>query len=421
MSKAPTRGDGAQSVSSAQARPTSVRSDDVALPPSGPLGDNLRPARASTFLPYLEGLRGLAALYVVFFHADYELSQYRAGSSAVLPFHARFMHYGHYSVAIFIVISGYVLSLPVLASSGLPGGTFAFLKRRARRLLPGYYAALVFAVPLALYNDTPGLSEPKTLAVQFAAHALLVHNLFSFTTYGLDGPLWSVALEIQIYVIFAFILVRVWGRFGVTPMVAVALALGLAPMFWGIAHHHSRSFAFGSFWYLGLFAFGSAAAWLSRNRRFARFPWLGIATAFGAAFIGLNYTTSALTSSESVLGALDLLLGLTTAALFVSIAQRNALGKRPLAARILAARPFVALGAFSYSVYLIHEPLLILATRLLARTNVSDAGIVALVYFVVIPLVVAVAYVFSLAFERPFISSFRRRAELRLLHPEAAR
>jgi peptidoglycan/LPS O-acetylase OafA/YrhL len=189
-------------------------------------------------------------------------------------------------------------------------------------------------------------------------------------------------------------------------------------MFWKIAHHHPQAFSFSRSWYLGLFAFGSAAAWLSRNRRFSRIPWLAIATALGAAFIGVLFATRARAPHLSV--RLDLLLGLATSTLFVSIAQRSALGRRSLVARILAARPCVALGVFSYSLYLINEPLLVLATRLLARTSVSDAGIVALVYLVVIPLILAVAYAFSLAFERPFISSFRRRAEQRLLHTEAA-
>src|SRR5665213_1519018 len=68
-------------------------------------------------------------------------------------------------------------------------------------------------------------------------------------------PMWSIALECQIYVVFALLLVPVWRRFGPWAQLAVALAIGLAPqlLFRG-------ALAYTAPWLLGLFAMGVVAA-----------------------------------------------------------------------------------------------------------------------------------------------------------------
>src|SRR5579871_2999498 len=93
-------------------------------------------------LPFLDGLRGLAAAYVVLHHAALEVPAVGLPRTAALV-HGLFRH-GHYAVAVFIVLSGFCLMRPVLRnpSHGLPGGFLAYVGRRARRILPAYYAAL---------------------------------------------------------------------------------------------------------------------------------------------------------------------------------------------------------------------------------------------------------------------------------------
>src|SRR5215203_1884331 len=94
-------------------------------------------------LAFLDGLRGLAASYVVLHHAALLVPPSGLTGPATV---ARFLlRHGHYAVAVFIVLSGYCLMLPVARDplGRLPGGTLAFFGRRARRILPPYYAALV--------------------------------------------------------------------------------------------------------------------------------------------------------------------------------------------------------------------------------------------------------------------------------------
>src|SRR5437660_75394 len=97
-------------------------------------------------LDFLDGIRGLAALYVALFHVSYARQS--------LPEPARhltdWLQFGHYAVGVFIVLSGYCLMLPVARSADgrLRGGVGSYLRRRAWRILPPYYAALVLALAL---------------------------------------------------------------------------------------------------------------------------------------------------------------------------------------------------------------------------------------------------------------------------------
>lgn len=95
-------------------------------------------------LDYLDGLRGLTALYVVLFHCRSEFTwQYADGGFSPLLWQmTAWMNFGHYAVVIFIVLSGYCLMLPVVRSQNktLAGGLRGYLKRRAWRTLPAITA-----------------------------------------------------------------------------------------------------------------------------------------------------------------------------------------------------------------------------------------------------------------------------------------
>ncbi|HEX6242340.1 MAG TPA: acyltransferase family protein, partial [Polyangiales bacterium] len=127
---------------------------------SSPLTAPLTQARAR--LSYLDGIRGLAATYVVLFHAV------ACFAPPDLPGWARVVRrvfaYGHEAVAVFIVLSGYSLMLPVVRASGrLNHGALGYLRRRARRILPPYYATLAYT--LALVAAVPALQEYGTRTI----------------------------------------------------------------------------------------------------------------------------------------------------------------------------------------------------------------------------------------------------------------
>lgn len=390
--------------------------------PTTDTNDDHRNVRTATsaplpFLPYLEGLRGLAALYVVLFHVRIRIEpQYAAFGPVVdlLPFRGQFLLYGHYAVGIFIVISGFVLTLPIAVRGSLVGGWRGFLKRRARRLLPAYYAALTLSVPFYLwraqYEGTP--HSALTVVGQYLAHVLLVHDLNQHTIWGINSPLWSVAVEVQIYVLFILVLLPLLLRRGLMTAIGAAFAIGYLPSIYAALRHVDSATADrASFWFLGLFALGSAAALVAYDAsdRYARirtgFPWKTLALSSGIAFLVLLVRLPP-NDPAGIGSLLDVLLGISAASGFLAIANDQRAGRRSLVATILGWRPFVVLGTFSYSLYLIHDPLVLPAMHYLAL--VPPALRLTLAFGVVVPGIVGLAYLFARMFEFPFVSATRR-------------
>jgi len=99
---------------------------------------------ARTYFPELESLRGWAILFVLFYHLDTAIRE--ALSADALP-PIGFVRAGHAGVGLFFVLSGFLLSLPFLteAAGGRRVDRRRYVIRRAIRILPLYYAAVVAA------------------------------------------------------------------------------------------------------------------------------------------------------------------------------------------------------------------------------------------------------------------------------------
>ena len=363
-----------------------------------------------TYFPHVEGLRGVAALYVFLYHIwQSGVSHAGATLGVLLPWTLPWLQFGHYAVSVFIVISGYCLGLPVALRRDGRFDVAKFARRRVRRLGPAYVAALVLSlIPFFAIIALRGQHVPLShVAIALAAHLALVHNLVPALAEYLNGPMWSIALEVQIYVVFALLLVPVWRRFGPWAQLAVALVLGLAPQ---LLLHGALAYTIP--WLLGLFGMGFAAAHVT-----ARTPvlppylrWIALAAGVAACAAVLPLGDRA---ADGALWPADLVAGAAVALLFVSAGGAY----RPLTARLLALRPVVTLGTFSYSLYLIHGPLVLLTAAALARYHAGTA-LSAAAYAVLVPAVVALAYGFYRAFERPFLSPEFRAAIER--HPTEA-
>src|SRR4051794_4018005 len=93
---------------------------------------------------WLDGVRGCAAVYVMLHHiwlAAYPHFPVNSG-----PWYLGWLLYGHLGVAVFIVVSGFSLTLqPTRHGMRLPGGARGFGRRRAWRILPAYWAALAYS------------------------------------------------------------------------------------------------------------------------------------------------------------------------------------------------------------------------------------------------------------------------------------
>lgn len=381
------------------------------------------PALASGFVEHVDGIRAVAALYVACSHAFLlTLDSQRAVLPGLLLKLTDWLGDGELGVAAFIVVSGYCLMLPVLRTPDwtFSGGFKRFIARRARRIVPPYYAALVISIALYVFSEHV---VGRHVALQkfvphILAHLALVHNLFSAGgAHYFNAALWSVALEWQIYFMFGLALLPLARRIGVFATMLLATGLGIVPRFFlhGVLDWTAP-------WFVGLFVAGMGAAAVAHSPRL-RFRELATRIPFGTAVAGAGAVTlgillfqttenrEALKVFEDLAAGIAVALGLAAVGVGLAASSRTAVR----VAALLSAKPLVFVGAFSYSLYLVHWPLVVAAVALMQRAGVAAPLQFALALGVVIPATVVFAYGFYLVAERPFVSTFRRAATQREL------
>jgi peptidoglycan/LPS O-acetylase OafA/YrhL len=154
-------------------------------------------------LAYLDGLRAVCALFVVAYHA-YLAVFIQSSPTGIITLVSHPTSYGHLAVPIFIVISGFCLMLPIITNDGvLRGGARQFFYKRARRILPPYYSAMILFI-LGRY-----FIERETILINdIITHSLLIHNFFPeyIRSKSVNPSFWSIAIEWQIYFLFPILL-----------------------------------------------------------------------------------------------------------------------------------------------------------------------------------------------------------------------
>ncbi len=375
----------------------------------------IAPVRPPAFLPrppaaspagrrsFLDGVRGLAALWVVLSHVWIIPCGLGARTNWLGPL-ANWTLYSHFAVDLFLVVSGFCLVLPVARGGRLAGGAGGFFGRRARRILPPFYAALGFSILAFLVIQAVSRKPVAVDWAAVAANALLVQDILPDLN-TLNGPFWSIAVEWRIYFLFP---AAVWllTRHGKRAVLGAALALGAALT--GVVLRFFPDMSLACPWYLLLFALGLCAGWLSAHR-----PRRGealLCLAAGAASLGLllavarrhPITVYGGADFGAYLPILDPLAGIAAAAALLWVSRK------PRRALLLSWGPLVRLGEGAYSLYLIHLPCLLLLNALVTRWEPGWRQPLPHVYALLggLPLVFGAARLFYLAFEQPFL---RRR------------
>lgn len=374
------------------------------------------PVRATPHLGYLDSLRALAAIYVVIHHAIiYIWPPWSAPAhSMVVRAAIDFFYFGRCAVAVFIVLSGYCLALPVFGGDGsIRGGVVGFLRRRARRLLPPYYAALILSI---LFIALTGTARTETLWddstrwswAGLAAHLAVVQDFFGRWSFGqFNYVLWSVAVEWHIYFFFPLLLL-LWRT--KRPALAVGLAVtGISVVAWPL---RTTDLTHLNVQFLGLFALGMLACWLVQKRRPASAK---ISTVAAMLLGGGAVATILLTFREGWSTYVDrhpisdVATGLATASALVALGVSSQRGIK----RLLETRALVSVGHFSYSLYLVHaiaiHSVWLVAARVL---HFSFFPMAAMVGLLSLPTSLALAWGFHLCFERPFLNSPPAKAGL---------
>ncbi len=344
----------------------------------------------------LDGLRGLAALVVVFHHglltSRVLAGTYRGGSAsgfdgllARTPLHLFWDGTG--AVLVFFVLSGFVLTLGFLPQSR-PRWMSYYVKRLPRLYLP-VWAALGFAVALAaLVPRVVTASQSwwinahaaSTTVTMVGRDALLWANPSL-----LDSPLWSLRWEVAYSLLLpVYVAVAIhWRRLAWLKILGSLLLVGV-----GSKTGHA------SLLYLPVFALGSVLA-VEQKRvaagmaRAGRYAWWVMAVLGGVA-LSANYTFGPYAQwvdrpLRSAGAALIVLL-------FLQWSRLNGLARN---------RTVQWLGSISFSLYLVHEPIVVSVDRLLPGDNPWEVLAVAL------PLALLAAAAFHRAIEVPSLAVSR--------------
>lgn len=300
--------------------------------------------RALSYRPEIDGLRSIAVLSVILYHAG-------------LPGFSG----GFVGVDVFFVISGYLITSIIYPEVCEGRFSFAaFYERRVRRLFPALFVVLLACTISAALLLTPG--QLKDFGQSLIAVNVFASNIYFFLKTGYFSPqaqevpllhTWSLAVEEQFYLAFPVVLMllRRWAPRRIAPWLT---ALALATLALCIARAHGASAtlnffdAVGRAWELLL---GALLAYRHDSRPPSDQPgptntagaWLGlglvVATIFG---FQPGWAHPGWSTLAPVIGA-GLLIHCTAA-------------PSPVRA-LLRSRPAVHIGLISYSAYLWHQPM----------------------------------------------------------------
>ena len=341
----------------------------------------------------LDGLRGLAALYVVLFHCWLYTFPGYPNSSA--PRWLDVLMFGRLAVVFFLVLSGFSLALSPARHGWRPGGVAQFLRRRAWRILPPYWAALAISLVVSLYVVPASHYGPPD-GSSVLVYGLVLQDVFFAPTP--NGAFWSIGVEAELYLLFPLILL-IRRRFGAAAVVACVtlpvivrglMAADANPVEgdnW-LAPHLAPVFV------AGVIGAGVVVA----SQRVQRLPWGWFAAAAALPVLALGLIKGSVWTVHHYFWV-DLAIAPSMALLLASVAT----GRPALLVRLLNTRPMRKLGDFSYSLYLIHLPVVLVVIRRVAPHFVSP-GMPTFCFTLLLGLPVSVlgAWLFSEIFEMPF-------------------
>ncbi|MEU6384052.1 acyltransferase [Streptomyces bauhiniae] len=341
----------------------------------------------------LDGLRGLAALYVVLFHCWLYTFPGYPDSSA--PGWLDGLMFGRLAVVFFLVLSGFSLAISPARHGWRSGGVAQFLRRRAWRILPPYWAALAMSLVISWFVVPASHFGPPTDATVWV-YGLIAQDMFTAPTP--NGAFWSIGVEVELYVVFPILLFVRRRLSAAVLMACVALpviagglmAAGATPVEgdnW-LAPHLAPVFV------AGMLGAGVVVA----TDRVQRLPWAWFAVLAAVPVLALGVIQGSVWTVNHYFW-----VDLAVAPAMTMVLAGVATGRPSIVVRFLTARPIRSLGNFSYSLYLIHLPIVMAVIRRVAPHFVS-AGLPTFWFTLLLALPVSVlgAWLFSLVFEMPF-------------------
>lgn len=300
----------------------------------------------------IDGLRAVAVLPVIFFHAGFSV-----------------FSGGFVGVDVFFVISGYLITSILIAE--LEQGKFSiarFYERRARRILPALFVVMLACLPFAYMWMLPpqlkDFAQSLVSVVFFASNILFWRESGYFAAAAELKPLlhtWSLAVEEQYYLLFPLFLLLLW-RFGRQRVFWAIIFIAVASLLlaeWGWRNSRTANFYLAPTRAWELLA-GSICAFLTVGKMQRSSNVLSISGLALIVFAIFAY------SDKTPFPSVYTLAPVAGTGLVILFA-----GENTWVARLLSLRGFVGIGLISYSAYLWHQPLFAFA-RLRSVTETSQ-------------------------------------------------
>lgn len=304
-----------------------------------------------TYRPDIDGLRALAVVPVVMFHAG-----------------VGFTKGGYVGVDVFFVISGYLITSIIAGEMAEGRFSFAhFYERRARRLFPALFAVLfastVAAACIMFPPELKTFGMVLTAALAFSANMLFATGDDYFGRVGDNSPLlhtWSLAVEEQFYLLFPALLLLVFSRrWPLKPVLWGLAALSFAGSLIAMASNPILAFyllplrawelLMGALLALGAFPVIASQKWKDA------ISWAGlIAILVAVGAFNKNVAFPGVSALVPVLGAVALIW--------------TGQGDGTPVSRALAKPAVVFVGLISYSLYLWHFPIIVFYKLALGET-----------------------------------------------------
>ena len=320
------------------------------------------PGKLMKYRREIDGLRAVAVLPVILFHAGFKVFEG-----------------GFIGVDVFFVISGYLITTIILAD--MDEGKFSlitFYERRARRILPALFFVILCSLPFAwlwlLPDHLKDFSQSLTAVSVFSSNVLFWMESGYFAPAAEFKPLlhtWSLAVEEQYYVLFPLFLMMLWKlhkRWIFGSLIAVAV-VSLVVAQWGAYNRPSPTFfllptrawelAIGALIAFYLFYVREQTDFVTSNK--------GISEVLGLLGLILIFFSFFAFSKSTPFPSLYALIPTVGTALIIIFATSDT-----IVGRLLSIKPLVGIGLVSYSTYLWHYPLFVFA-RHRSLTELSTA------------------------------------------------
>ena len=345
-----------------------------------------------SYLPGVDHLRGLAAVLMVVYHGVQQISD-RVFPSVDDPFSALVVE-GHTAVALFMVLSGFILTYGVSDRQVRYGG---FMKNRVLRVVPMY----VVIVVVGLYTFPQEYTQGGLLQY-FTLHATPPLPMSTFGPWS--AVLWTISVEFSLYLLFPFLL-RFLQRDGVRYLLGLLLLTNALRLL--SAASNRSGIRDLSYWTvvgrIDQFVLGMLAAWVIKHgmvRLAGRAAAAVAACGFLAVCLALWWFNA--NGSFYGIGLWKAQWPLVEGALWAAVVLGYVLATRGWHSRL--SRWLTLPGVVSYSAYLVHFVIVsVVADRMWQVFDGSVVNAAFLTLVVVLPGTFALSALSYLVVERPFM------------------